>query len=125
MSHQVNGWQCAPRTDVILESGDNHNVPAQEHLVVYALEPGCRITGFEPPMLVEDMHSMMSWVMTVSNGALDDIVFTNDEGSTADWRTMMLPGFTSYTIAVGQTATFAYSMTEPKGWYPIVAGVMS
>ncbi len=125
MPHQINGWQCAPRADVLLVSGDNHDVPAQEHLVVYAPEAGCQITGFEPPMPVEDMNALMSWVMTVSNGALDDIVFTHDQGSVAEWRTMMLPGFTEYTLACGQTVMFAYSTTDPKGWYPLVDGVMT
>lgn len=119
----LNGWWDATRTDLVLSSGANHNLAAAEHMVLIPPEPGCTVTGFVPPDLTH------TWLMTVSNGGAESLTFTNnDSGSTAGIRTMMPPGFVSYTLALGQTAEFVYTIAlDPDftGWYPIIPGTLN
>ncbi len=122
---EINGWKDVPRADVVLDAGDNDDVIAQEHLVLYTSGASTRVTGFEPPTTEH------TWVMSVSNGGnfaggVEDIIFPHDDaGSTDGWRTMMPPGSSIYTLALGETVYFAYSPAPVPGWYPVVAGVMS
>jgi hypothetical protein len=124
MSIEINGWKDSPRTDLPLDPGNNNDLPANEHLVILPSGPGVNLTGFIPPTF-ED-----TWMMTVSNGGVDNIVFTNDDaGSTAGNRVLMLPGSASLTLSVGQTQFFVFTpnLAAPayQGWYPLIPGVMA
>lgn len=121
MARTINGWKEAVRTDTVLGSGANHNVESQEHLVLIPPESGVSVTGFIPPTLDG------TWLMSVSNGGVENITLTNDDvGSDAGQRTLMLPGYSSYTLASGQTVwmVFTPNLDFPafQGWFPLQSG---
>lgn len=126
MSHTINGWKCSPRTNLVLEPGNANNLDANEHMVIYPSGAGVVVTGFVPP---DDPTQTMSWLMSVSNGGLDDIMIAhNDAGSQEGYRTLMPPGFSQLTISLGQTQFFALSHNADlslQGWYPLIPGVMT
>ena len=124
MSLNINGWFDVPRKDLVLSAGDNNDIEAFEHMILIPVAPGTRVTGFVPP------QTGTTWVMSVSNGGAEDIVFPhNDAGSTEGFRTLMPPGFSQYTLSLGQTVYFAFTFNADnpaiQGWYPVIPGVIS
>lgn len=124
MSQTINGWSDVPRKDLVLSPGSNNDVVAEEHMILIPPEAGVTVTGFIPPT------TDSTWVMSVSNGGADDLVFPNNNaGSTEGFRVLLPPGFTTYTLSQGETVYLAFTFNadnpEIQGWYPVVTGTMA
>ncbi len=107
------GWESAVRTELTLASGANHNVAANRHLLLTPVEANQQVTGFVPPTDTE------IWIMMLANGGAQNFVLTNNTGSDAGHRTIMLSGFPSLTVAPGQSVDMVF--IPGQGWYPVIS----